>query len=395
MSWVLISAGEPSGDHHAACLVRAIRQRRPDVEFFGFGGDALQEAGVELVAHYKDLSVVGVQEVFSKVPAFFRLARTLLREAQTRRAQLAILVDYPGFHLHLAPHLTRMAIPVVDYIAPQVWAWGWRRVHNLRQWFREVLVILPFEEPLLRRWGVNAHYVGHPLLERPLPDYPLSLPQGFSPVFAFLPGSRSQEIRRHLPRMTRLHYHLASRYPQGIFLYSLVRPSYKTLLRDLPGNVQVVEGQTASCIAAADYVVVASGTASLEAGILGRPATVLYMLSELTWFLVRRLSRVRFASLVNILLREAVYPEYIQRWPEDRVIADIVEVVDNPHRAQEIQKKLERLPKILDPSRKASQEAANRIVRLLEEPRKVVAYPFPPFPSILGDMKKGSETPDR
>ena len=378
---ILISAGEPSGDLHAAHLVRALRDRVPETEFFGFGGEALAREGVELLFRYEDLSVVGIQEALSTVPRFYGMVRTLLREARRRQTRLAILVDYPGFHLQFARHLKGIGVRVVDYIAPQVWAWGFWRIHLLRKHFDAVLVILPFEETLFRRYGVPAHYVGHPLLEE-IPAHPerLALPEG-SPVFAFLPGSRTQEIRRHLPRMVALHRVLARRFPDAVFVYSLLDGRKSPLLEGLPGRIVTVEGQAQRCIQSADYVVVASGTASLEAGLLERPATVMYMLSELTWHLARRLSRVRHASLVNLLLDETVYPEYIQRWPVEKVAREI-EARLQPDRRAEIVAKLRKLRSLLDPSRKASQEAAARIQELLQQPPPGPAYPFAPFPEI-------------
>ncbi len=378
---ILISAGEPSGDLHAAYLVRALRDRLPEAEFFGFGGKALANEGVELLFRYEDLSVVGIQEAVATVPRFYGMIRTLLKEARRRRADLAILVDYPGFHLRFARHLRGIGVRVVDYIAPQVWAWGFWRIHLLRKHFDAVLVILPFEEPLFRRYGIQAHYVGHPLLEE-LSPHPkgLALPEG-SPVFAFLPGSRAQEIRRHLPRMVALHRNLARRYPDGVFVYSLLDGRQTPILEGLPGRTVTVEGQAQHCIQSADYVVVASGTASLEAGLLGRPATVMYMLSEVTWYLVRRLSRVRHASLVNLLLGETVYPEYIQHWPVEKVAREIESRLQ-PDRRTAIVQKLQKLRNLLDPSRRASQEAATRIQELLQNPSGRPAYPFTPFPEI-------------
>jgi len=379
---ILISAGEPSGDLHAARLVRSLQKRIPEVEFFGFGGEALAREGVELLFRYEDLSVVGIQEALTTVPRFYRMARTLLQEARRRQTHLAILVDFPGFHLHFARHLKRQGIRVVDYIAPQVWAWGFWRIHLLRKHFDTVLVILPFEETLLTRYGMQAHYVGHPLLEGLTKEpEPLPLPEG-SPVFAFLPGSRTQEIRRHLPRMTALHRVLARRFPDGVFVYSLLDNRKTSLLEDLPGRTITVEGQAQRCIQSADYVIVASGTASLEAGLLERPATVMYMLSELTWHLARRLSRVRHASLVNLLLGETVYPEYIQRWPVEKVAQEI-EMRLQPEIRREIVQKLRRLRTILDPSRKASEEAARYIEALLQAPSETPLHPFAPFPEIV------------
>lgn len=377
---ILISAGEPSGDLHAAHLVRALRAHHPDAEFFGFGGVRLAQEGVELLFRHEDLSVVGIQEALSKIPRFYGMVRTLLQEARSRRADLAVLVDYPGFHLRFARYLHRLGIPVVDYIAPQVWAWGFWRVHLLRKHFDRVLVILPFEESLLRSYGVSAHYVGHPLLEElPEDPPPLSLPEG-RPVFAFLPGSRAQEIRRHLPRMTALHKVLARRFPDAVFVYSLLAPA-PPYLQELPGKTITVTGQAQRCIRSADYVIVASGTASLEAGLLGKPATVIYMLSEVTWHLARRLSRVRFASLVNLLLGEGVFPEYIQHWPVERVAQEI-EARLAPENLKRIQEELSRLKALLDPGKKASQEAARLITEVLQETRPSSPYPFLPFQEV-------------
>ncbi len=381
---ILISAGEPSGDLHAAHLVQTLSSMDPSIRFVGFGGDRMREAGVALVEHHARFSVVGLVEALQAFRRIQRLRRRLLDAAQT--VDLAVLVDYPGFHLKLARDLKRMGIPVIYYIVPQVWAWGRWRVHTLRQTLQEALVILPFEAPFLQQYGIPARYVGHPLMEQlegmlpqtfpPLPSDP--------PTLAFLPGSRPQEIHRLLPRMLKLQRLLFQRFPDGRFLFSVLDPSLVPLVHHhARGHVEVSGRPARSLIEAADFVVVASGTASLETGLLLKPMAVVYVLSDLSWWMARTLSRVPHASLVNLLLGHTVVPEYLQHLHYHRLADEIEQTLLLPERYRGIQRELWKLRDVLDPDKKSAREAARRILYWLDRlPRAKSLTPFPLFAEL-------------
>ncbi len=378
---ILISAGEPSGDLHAAHLVRALHSLDSSLQFVGFGGDHMREAGVSLLEHHARFSVVGLVEALQAYRQIRALRHRLLDAA--RDVDLAVLVDYPGFHLRLARDLKRMGIPVLYYIVPQVWAWGRWRVHTLRQTLQEALVILPFEETFLRRYGVPARYVGHPLMEQLEGLLPETLPPLPSdpPTLAFLPGSRPQEIQRLLPRMLKLQRLLFRRFPDGRFLFSILDPAWIPLVqREARGRVEIPDQPARSIIQQADFVVVASGTASLETGLMLKPMAVVYVLSDLSWWVARTLSRVPHASLVNLLLGHTVVPEYLQHLHYHQLADEIEQTLLLPARYRAIQRELKKLRQVLDPRKKSAREAAQRILFWLDRsPRAPLRLPFTPF----------------
>ncbi len=306
---LLISAGEPSGDLHAAALARYLRQYLPEAELLGFGGDRMAQAGVHLVHHLNEAhSVIGFQEALQNVGRLYRIYRDLVRVAR-ERAAVAVLVDYPGFHLRLARRLCEAGIPVVYYILPQFWSWGYRRLRSLRRNVALALSILPFELPYLRAYGVPAEYVGHPLMDQVGPPKTYErLPA--DPVIAFLPGSRRTEVRRLMPRMARLAEHL-KQLGYRRFLVSRAPDVPLDPARWLP-EAEVVPGNAEAIARRADFAVVASGTASLEVGLVGVPMVVVYVLSDLSYWLARSLARVRHISLVNLILGREVVPEFVQ-----------------------------------------------------------------------------------
>ena len=320
---IFISAGEPSGDLHAAGLVAAMRERRPDARFLGIGGPRMEAAGVELLASYHQLAVVGLLEVISHAGPILRALRGAKRAISRERPALTILVDFPDFNFRLGDHSHSLGIPVFYYICPQLWAWRQGRVKRLARFAKALGVILPFEEEFYRSRGLEAHFVGHPLLDTLRPSTPphlfrgeLGLESG-QRLVALLPGSRRGELQRHLPLMVEAASLMAGRDPSLRFVTALLHQEHAGLYRRLvPGGggveVPAVVGRTWDCLAAADLALAASGTVTLEAAILSTPMVVTYRVSRLTYLLGRRLIRVPFASLVNLLARREVVPELLQ-----------------------------------------------------------------------------------
>lgn len=329
---ILIVAGESSGDLHAAGVVAELRRRAPDLTIEGIGGDRMRQTGVRLHAHADDLAVVGISEVAARLPAIWRAYRSMIRCLRDRRPDLMILVDFPDFNLRLARRAFRLGIPVVYFISPQVWAWRAGRIRSIAKYVRRLLVIFPFEESYYRERGVEALYVGYPLLEQltgsPSMDEArrrLEL-EGAAPVLGLLPGSRAGELRRHLPILLRSAKRLMTERPD----LRVVIAAADGLSLDLIGSyvdretisARVVQGRTYEVMAASDLVLVASGTATLEAAIIGTPMVIVYRLALLSWIFGRLLIRVPYIGMVNLVAGKKVAPELVQFHATPERIAD-------------------------------------------------------------------------
>ena len=310
---IFLSAGEPSGDLHGAAVVRALRNRLPSAALDAFGGLQMAVAGANVRFPMEGLTAFGIVEILEKIPAHFRLLRRMKREFARSAYDLVILIDYPGFHLHVAEAARRAGIPVLYYIAPQLWAWRPQRARRLAAACDRLAVILPFEEAFFRNAGVDAEYVGHPLLDRGAPPSraaaraTLGLPQG-ERVLALFPGSRAGEVRRLWPPFRDAARTLLDRGAASRVIVAA------TGLGDYPGSepFTLVHGTSLAVAAAADAAIVKSGTSTLEAALTDTPMIVPYRVNPLTAFLTRRLVTVPWVSLVNLVAEREVVPEILQ-----------------------------------------------------------------------------------
>jgi lipid-A-disaccharide synthase len=340
---LFVSCGEASGDLYAAELVRHLRGAEPGLSVFGLGGDLMLAQGASLIAHVRDLAVVGLVEVVRHLRRFRAVFRDALAEVDRARPDAAVLVDYPDFNLRLAHELHRRGIPVVYYVSPQVWAWRARRIHAIRRTVARMLVIFPFEEALYREAGVPVTFVGHPLVDlvRPAPDRAAFLrEQGLDParpVLALLPGSRPSEIAHHLPPLAGALRLLQRRRGDVQALVALA-PSIRAAeieaaLRGLP--VRIVAGRTQAVVGAADAALVASGTATVEAALLDTPMAVVYRLSPLSYALGRPFVRVSHFAMVNLIAGRRVVPELIQGdFTPERAAAEAQSLIEDRPRAE-------------------------------------------------------------
>ncbi|MDH3289880.1 MAG: lipid-A-disaccharide synthase [Gemmatimonadota bacterium] len=329
MNRLFVSAGEPSGDRHAAAVVTALRSVIPELIVDGIGGPRLAESGVELLERSERLSAMGLAEAAGTIPAHWRLLRAVERRVASHRYDAAILVDYPGFHLRLAGALTAQGVPVIYYIAPQLWAWGRARFGTLRHYVRHLAVILPFEESFFREHGIPTTFVSHPLLDdpQPLPRADARRLLGITAserVLAVFPGSRPVEQRRH---------------------WEPFRDTARRVCSDLPGLRVVVAGRASelsptdsrfafhddaqTVLAAADVALCKSGTSTLQAALADVPMVIAYRMHPLTFAVARRVVRVPHVGLVNLLAQREVAPECLQGQVRPAVlgrrIADLLE----------------------------------------------------------------------
>jgi lipid-A-disaccharide synthase len=310
---IFISAGEPSGDLHAAGVVRALARRYPNAIIEALGGPRMEEAGATIRYPMEGLAAFGVVEVVTKIRAHYRLLRALQRDFQVGRYHLVILVDYPGFHLRVAEAAHRTATRVLYYIAPQLWAWRPERARRIAAAVDRLAVVLPFEQTFFSQLGVRSEYVGHPLLDRgagPTRDDArcrLGVEAG-SRVLAIFPGSRSQEIGRlWKPFKEAAHQLLAEGKCNRVLVAGTAHGVYPD-----PGRLEVVRENTATLLAAADAALVKSGTTTLEAAMAGTPMVVAYKVHQLSWKVFQRLRTVRWVSLVNLVADREVVPEVLQ-----------------------------------------------------------------------------------
>lgn len=311
----LLLAGEPSGDLHAARVATELRRRWPESRLLGTGGEAMERAGVELLAGLEDLAVMGFVEVISRLPFFWRLERRVLATIREEGVDLVIPVDYPGFNLRITEKAHARGVPVLYYIAPQVWAWKKGRTRRLADAANRIAVILPFEEELFRREGGRAVFVGHPLLDREAEVADRATFCGRwgldpdRPILALLPGSRSQEIARHLEPFLSAAVLLEKRNP-GLQV-ALARGSSVSLPGRAVERATVVEDARA-LLRHARAGIVKSGTGTLEAALEGLPFVVAYRSSPLTFRIARRLVDVEHIALANLVAGRRVVPELLQ-----------------------------------------------------------------------------------
>lgn len=322
---VYVSAGEPSGDAHAAAVVRALRARLPGVEIEAFGGPLLAAAGATVLDRMEAFSVVGFVEALAKLPAHFRLLARARRAFRTGRYDLVILVDYPGYHLRAAAAAAAAGIPVLYYIAPQLWAWGAGRVGRLAAAVQRLAVILPFEEAFFRERGVAATFVGHPLVDRPPPPSReearriLGLAPG-RPVLGLFPGSRALEVGRLWPTFRDAAAGVVAAVPEVEVVVAGARGAHYPA----PGRVRIHTGDPAIVFAAADAGLCKSGTTTLEAAIADAPMVIAYRLNALSFFIARRLLQVQWVGLVNLVAGREVAPEFLQAAATPRALAEAV-----------------------------------------------------------------------
>jgi lipid-A-disaccharide synthase len=315
---LLIVAGEASGDLHGARLISELRRRVPDVAAFGLGGDEMRAAGLEAVAHSSELSVVGLTEALKILPRARQVFAGLLREVDRRRPALAVLIDFPEFNLRLARQLKRRGLEVAYYISPQVWAWRRGRVKTIGRLVDRMLVLFPFEVDLYRGRGVDVVHVGHPLVDE-VPVLPQAWdrgePAGEPYRVALLPGSRASEVEALLPTLLAAVRRLAARLPIEVRLVKAPTISRQLVeehveLSGLP--VRIVSEDRFAAIADSHLALCASGTATLEVGLLGTPMIMVYRLASWTYLLAKLMVRLRDVSLVNLVLGKRVVPELIQ-----------------------------------------------------------------------------------
>lgn len=328
---IFISAAEPSADLHGASLIRAVRRIRPDVRFAGVAGPAMRGEGCWTIYDMCHRSAM-LTAAFGAIGAARRLWATSQAHLAEYPFRAAVLIDSPALHLPLAKRAKKLGVPVFYYIAPQVWAWGQYRVPRIRRRVDRMAVILPFEQEYFRKRGIDATFVGHPLfevlLDRKLDEQRVSEVRGRgSPVVALLPGSRRHVVEEVLPGQLLVAAAIARRYPNAAFPVSVANPTTRQAIEPLVGraglSTTLHDGENGEILSAADLVLAASGTATLEVAFYHKPMIIMYNGSRWGYRLVGRwLIRTRYLSLVNILAGREIVPEFMPYYTATAPIAD-------------------------------------------------------------------------
>lgn len=343
-------AGEASGDLHAANLIAEIKKKDTGADIRAWGGDLMRKQGAILVKHYRHTAFMGFAEVLVNLGKILRNFRECKADLLQYKPDVLVLVDYPGFNMRIARFAHKHHIKVCYYISPQIWAWKRHRVHKVRKYVDKMLVILPFEEPFYKEYGVDATFVGHPLLDElsKLDDAPRrnfvrrnNLSEK-KEIIALLPGSRKQEVDRMLDTMLKVIPH----FPQYQFVIAGVPSLDKEVYLKKIGNKDVyfVEKQTYELLQNSSAALVASGTATLEAALLAVPEVVCYKSSGLSYLIAKTLIRVGYISLVNLIMEKEVVKELIQNdFNEENLVQELEKLLKNPKKQKQLLEDLDTL----------------------------------------------------
>ena len=378
MTTIFISAGEASGERYGALLIEALKQRLKQdgrtADFIGMGGPMMAAAGLERVVRAEDMAVMGITEVVRHLPRIYREFRKLKQSLHQRRPDVAVLIDFPDIHFKLAQELRSLGVPVIFFVSPQLWAWKKHRIRLVQKYVDRMLVIFPFEEPFYRERGLTVEFVGHPLADLAPPSITredFARTNNLDPAttwIALLPGSRAKEIRDNLPEMIRAaillfhHYHLEQGNPEPQFLLPLAptltdsqRLAVEQIVNQLRENLTVrlisdmraegavgpTAGGARAALLHARASVVASGTATVEAALIGNPFVVVYRVSPLTYAIARRVVTVPHVAMANLISGKRVVPELIQKeFTASNIVRHLEPLLPDGPRRQSMMKEL-------------------------------------------------------
>ena len=345
---IMIIAGEASGDLHGSSLASSLKAIDPDLRLIGMGGEKMIKAGVESYQNIEDLSVIGLGEVLSNLGKFTAVFRCLVGRLDSEKPDCVVLIDYPEFNLRFAKEAKKRNIPVIYYISPQIWAWRKGRVKIVKKFIEKMLVIFAFEKDFYEKEAVAAEFVGHPLLDVVRPRFSreefLKL-QGLADnkkILALLPGSRQIEVIRNLPVMLKAAGIIKNKFGEDV-QFVIAKPKeikgeiYAEILKDCVLKPKIIEDYPYDCVNAADLVLVASGTATLETAILEKPMLIIYKVSFLTWLVGKMLVKIPDIGLVNIVAGARIVPEFIQFDATAEKIADeAIGLISSPEKINEV-----------------------------------------------------------
>ena len=371
----MIIAGEASGDLYAANLVEKIMALNSSYHFFGIGGEKTKKARVEILIDSKELAVTGLTELVGKLKNIYLALKETKKALKKRRPKLLILIDFPDFNLRIAKVAKKLKIPVLYYISPQIWAWRKGRIKTIAKFVDKMIVILPFEEPIYKEYGVDVAFVGHPLIDlvkHAENQKDILLKWGLNPdiiTITLMPGSRTNEVKRLLPIMILAANKIAKKFSNLQFIIPTAPTISKIeLQRYIPKNnlkIKIVENDTYNSIYVAKLIITASGTATLEAAILSKPMIIIYKLSFLSYLLGRMLLKIPMIGLVNILANKMIVPELLQNQANPLKIAKEAErFLKDKKYYLKVKNSLQEIRSLLGPPG-ASERAARVVINMI------------------------------
>jgi lipid-A-disaccharide synthase len=381
---ILISAGEASGEFYGAELMKALRQQvsrrsqNASIEFFGVGGEQMRAAGCDLSVDAREIAEVGIVEVVKRIPTIYRRFRQVVREAERRRPDAAVLIDFPDFNLRLARELHKLGVPVIYYVSPQLWAWKQRRIERVRKYVQQMLVIFPFEEKFYRERGVAAQFVGHPLADLPAPsvtreqfasEYKLDTSRQW---IALLPGSRRGEVSRIFPVLLQAAQLLGQDYVYTVPVASTLDAAWMaSFLRRYGGPPITFTRDARATVLHARAAAVASGTSTLETALIGTPFAMVYAVAPLTWRLGRRLVKVDRFAMVNLIAERDVVSELVQtNFTPQRVCDELRRLIPDGQARRTMMEDFLEVRRRLEPGDSggnASDRAAQAVLSIVEQ----------------------------
>jgi len=363
-----IIAGEPSGDLHGSNLIKELHKLDKGAVIRAWGGDKMEIAGAELVKHYRDLAFMGFIEVIKNLPTILDNLKFCKKDILQFQPDVLVLIDYPGFNLRIAKWAKQQGLKIIYYISPQVWAWKEGRVKAIKQVVDKMLVILPFEEKFYQQWDYKVEYVGHPLVQviNEFLEVHSKKQTGGKPIIALLPGSRQQEVAKKLPIMLAASKKFSDYQFVVAKTSSLSDEFYFEFLKDFP-DVIAVKDQTYNLLSQAVAALVTSGTATLETALFGVPEVVCYKGSSVSYEIAKRLVKIKYISLVNLIMDKPVVKELIQNdLTVNNIVRELNSILFDQNKIQQLKKDYTDLKIILQKDSNASGRAAQQIVSFLQ-----------------------------
>lgn len=334
---IVIITGELSGEIHASHLIDELKHSF-DFQFSGIGSSKLRDAGVDIVYDYKNISLTGLSEIFSKLRHIRDAFSKIKKHLREKRPSLLILVDFPGFNMRIARFAHNLGIPVIYFIPPQIWAWRKKRIYKIKKYVNKVICILPFEKKIYEDYSIDAAYAGHPYMEIVKPLYTredflrMAGIDEKTPVLTIMPGSRDNEVEKHMPILMDIIEAIEKRVENLKILLPLAENiDQKIIEKYQKGNIEItyLKGLSYDALANSDLAIIASGSATLEAAILGTPTIVIYKISPLSYVFARLLVKINYISLPNIIAGKEVFPEFIQTFDVEKIAEKALYMLSN------------------------------------------------------------------
>lgn len=380
MDKIFIITGDISGDMHGAFLAKSLLKKEPHLQIFGMGGERMKAAGIKVLFDLTQFSLMGFVEVARHIVLFRRVLYQLIAKIKIEQPDAIVFIDYPGFNLRLAEKIKPLSIPLIYYISPQVWAWGKNRIKKIASLFSRMIVILPFEKELYEKEGLSAFFVGHPLLDvvktTGLMNQVPTISNGrasSATTITLLPGSRSCEVRRLLPVMVKLAQLIKEKKPETQFIIlaasSLMEKEIEKILKKKKISLRVTRERKYGIIKSSALALTASGTATVEIAILERPMIIFYKVSPFAYFFLKKMVKLPYIGMVNIIAKKEIVPEFIQgRANAEKILPTALALLEQKEKREKMSEQLRRVKKSL-----GNPGAADRAAEIiLKEARNIL-----------------------